>query len=655
MSEPREEGGAGRHARAEPADPTILLAGERAAQYGLRLAPWTLISRSGGALPRCDLALVSGAHEVARLHAEAPHLPVIAVAQDAAEASRLFSAGASDALIEPFDDALVRSRILALLRLCARVAEAERAQVRHRTSLLFEALDEGIVELDLGGVVLSANESAARILGRPLLGRRLFENGERVVDASGQPVRHSDLPPALAARDRKPVPERVLGVHAGGRVTWISVSTCVLHDRAGAVTGFASSIADVTARRKLEVDQAALVAAAEQARENAEAARRDAEQAALLKDQFLATLSHEMRTPLTSILGWVRLLRLGRASVEPGSRALESIERNARLQSQLVSDLLDLQRMTSGKMSLAFRDVELGSMVDAVVSALAPAAAEASVRVRVASPLDEELHVFGDADRLHQSIASLISNAIKFSRAGGSVQVTLQPMGTEVLLSVRDEGRGIRKGFVPHVFENFRQEDSTIVRDKGGLGVGLALVRHIVELHSGTVSAESRGEGQGSYFTVMLPLRSRVGRPAARPPPPAETPPPAVRLGGLQGVQILVVEDDLDTQYLIAAILEQAGARVWTAGSAAEAFAALSAGHFDLLLSDISMPGEDGYSLVRRVRAGGVHRDIPAAALTANARPEDKARALASGFHAHIAKPVEPTDLVRLLSRLLGG
>ena len=389
---------------------------------------------------------------------------------------------------------------------------------------------------------------------------------------------------------------------------------------------------------------------AEAAQVRAEAAQRAAELAGRLKDQFLATLSHEMRTPLTSILGWVRLLRLGKATADPQGRPLEAIERNARLQAQLVADLLDVQRISSGTMSLTFREVEMGALVEAAVHALRPTAQESGLTLRVARPADEELRVFGDPERLHQIVTSLVGNAIKFSAAGGLVQAVLQADAAELTLVVRDSGRGIDPEFLPHAFEPFRQEDAQLSRDKGGLGLGLSLVRHLVDLHGGAVTAESEGEGTGARFTVSLPLRSRSPRAPAPAGAPRAAPAP---LRDLQGVRVLLVEDDLDAQYLLTTMLEQFGARVTATGSAAEAVSALGAAPFDLLLSDISMPGEDGYSLLRRVRRGQVQPAIPAAALTANARAEDRAQALAAGFQQHIAKPVEPAALIELLTQLL--
>jgi signal transduction histidine kinase len=476
-----------------------------------------------------------------------------------------------------------------------------------------------------------------------------------IAAASHVPVLVLDVPPGVAARVMADgaidtLPPGVDGELLRAKVTaLLRLKTAYESGRFAASERAALVAQSADAVRRAEM----LQQEAEKAQARAEAARRDAEHATRLKDQFLATLSHEMRTPLTSILGWVRLMRLGQASAEPSGRPLETIERNAQVQARLVSDLLDVQRMTSGKMSLSFVDVEMGAAVEAAVHGLQRAADEAEVRLRLLRPADEELRVFGDPERLHQIISSLLSNAIKFSSKGGEVKVQLQPTGTELLLTIGDEGRGIDPGFLPHAFEPFRQEEMELSREKGGLGLGLSIVRHLVEQHGGTVDAESGGSGQGARFTISLPLRSRRAKASAPPPPTAAFAPPRER-HDLQGVRILVVEDDLDTQYLLTALLEQFGARVTAASSVAQAMTALEEAPFDLIMSDISMPGEDGYSFIRRVRRGTVQPLIPAVALTANARTEDKTRAFAAGFQLHIAKPVDPADLVHKVAVLLG-
>ena len=389
---------------------------------------------------------------------------------------------------------------------------------------------------------------------------------------------------------------------------------------------------------------------AHEARLRAELARGEAEEVTRLKDEFIATFSHELRTPLTSILGWARMLRLGRASSDPTGPAISAIERNARLMAGLIEDLLDLHRAASGRLTVRFRELELNQLVESAVASAQPEADQKQQRLVFARPA-EQLSVFGDRGRLTQVVSSLLVNAIKFTPANPRIDVALAAAEADVLLTVQDSGMGIAPEFMRHLFEPFRQEDSSLSRSQGGLGLGLALVRELVEAHGGTASAESAGRGQGSVFTIALPLRARG--PRTRPPPPIASPAPPPE-ATLFGARLLLVEDDDDARFLIASMLEQAGAKVATAASAAEGFALVQASDLDLLISDVSMPGEDGYSLIRRVRAGARNQAVPALALTANARSEDRDRAIAAGFELHLAKPVEPDTLVRELSLLLG-
>jgi CheY-like chemotaxis protein len=379
-------------------------------------------------------------------------------------------------------------------------------------------------------------------------------------------------------------------------------------------------------------------------------ARAEVERAMKLKDQFLATLSHELRTPLMSILGWARLLRLGKVSADPAGRALQSIERNARLQARLVDDLLDVQRVESGRMTISFRELAFADVLQGALEKVLPDAEERHVAIRSAIPTDEDLFVLGDPERLQQLVTVLLRNAIKFTSQGGNVRAVVSAEDTDLLLAISDDGRGMSAEFQAQMFEPFTQQDSRLTRAEGGLGLGLAIVRGIVELHGGTVSAYSAGEGLGSSFLLTLPLRSRAPRPFRPSTARASVPPSPV---SLEGVSILVVDDDPDAQYLIATMLEQFGGRVTTLGSARDALRAFDDGPFDLLLSDISMPGEDGYSLIRRVRGSERTARIPAVALTANARPEDRTQALLAGFQAHVSKPVDPTELATLLATLV--
>ncbi|GAC1339039.1 MAG: hypothetical protein NVSMB23_07520 [Myxococcales bacterium] len=402
--------------------------------------------------------------------------------------------------------------------------------------------------------------------------------------------------------------------------------------------------------RQAELERAALLDREREARQRAEAAQRKAEEATRLKDEFLAVLSHELRTPLTSILGWTRMLRLGKADPSADGPALTTIERNARLQASMIDDLLDVQRIGAGKLQPRFKDLDFAAIVRDAVEALRPSASAKGIRLLHSAAAPAEVPVCGDADRLHQVVSQLLVNAIKFTDREGRVQVQLQEDGAEAILVVRDDGTGIAETFLPHVFEPFRQQDSGFSRDRGGLGIGLAIVRQLVELHGGHISAQSPGPGKGASFILALPLRVRAGMPLS----------PNDAVGGpqsgswLSGLRVLVVEDDLDSQLLIVSMLEQFGARVTAASSGNEGAAALAAGPFDVILSDISMPGEDGYAFLRRVRSAYPGRLLPAAALTAHTRSEDRQRALDAGFDAHIPKPVEPGELAGVLAQLAG-
>jgi signal transduction histidine kinase/ActR/RegA family two-component response regulator len=409
--------------------------------------------------------------------------------------------------------------------------------------------------------------------------------------------------------------------------------------------------------RRRDDERLQLLAAERDARADAEAANRS-------KDEFLATLSHELRTPLNSILGWAQLLRMGVLPADEASQGLETIERNAKSQAQLVDDLLDLSRIIAGKLRVETRAVDLVAVVEGALDSARPAAEAKGISV--VPVLDAHAGpVAGDAGRLQQVAWNLLSNAIKFTPRGGRVDVWLRSTGADAELTVSDSGAGIRAEFLPHVFDRLLQGDASSTRRHGGLGLGLAIVRHLVELHGGTVSADSRGEGRGSTFTVRLPRAAPVhveaaasNKPGGRNDASHDTPRASSRKETriVEGVRVLVVDDEPDARQVIRVGLEQRGATVETAASVEEALAALARhGPPDVLLSDIGMPGEDGYSLIGKVRqlpdaAGG---NVPAVALTAYARAEDRDRALAAGYHAHLAKPVEPAQLAEVVAQLL--
>jgi CheY-like chemotaxis protein len=377
-----------------------------------------------------------------------------------------------------------------------------------------------------------------------------------------------------------------------------------------------------------------------------------------VKDEFLATLSHELRTPLNAIVGWTHILRTGPLDAVRTQQAIDTIARNAHLQAQLISDILDVSRIIAGKLRLDLRPVELGDIVKSALETVRPAAEAKGIQVDcLLDPAAGPLH--GDGARLQQVAWNLLSNAIKFTPRGGRVGVRIERVNSSTRLTVEDNGPGVAPDFLPHVFERFRQSDSSSTRSYGGLGLGLAIVRHLVELHGGTVDAANRVDSTGAIFQVTLPspmlFAASEGAAAAadlrteeRPWMPSGRP--------LAGVSVLVVDDDEDARNLLQFVLERSGAVVVTVGSAAEAVQALRERRPDALLADIEMPGEDGYSLMAKVRAlpaeeGGA---VPAAALTAYAGPADRLKALQAGYQHHVAKPVSPADVTLAVVTLLG-
>ncbi|MBD1863348.1 MULTISPECIES: PAS domain S-box protein [Trichocoleus] len=384
----------------------------------------------------------------------------------------------------------------------------------------------------------------------------------------------------------------------------------------------------------------------------------EAQDANRMKDEFLATLSHELRTPLNSILGWSRLLGSRKFDEVTTAKALETIERNAKSQAQLIEDILDVSRIVQGKLQLQVRPVELITVITAATDAVRPAAEAKGISLE--PKLNEAAtQVLGDPDRLQQIVWNLLANAIKFTPRGGQVEISLELIDSCIQIRVQDTGQGIPAEFLPHVFDRFRQADSTSTRSHGGLGLGLAIVRHLVELQGGTVSAASPGEGQGATFTVKLPPLVLSASDPELPPSThclLEGIANALESSILKGVSVLVVDDENDARELLQTILEQSGANVTAVASVAEAIAAYENLQPDILISDIAMPGEDGYALIHRVKTLEHHpvKPMPAIALTAYAREEDQAQALSAGFQMHFAKPVEPTSLVSALANLLG-
>ena len=379
----------------------------------------------------------------------------------------------------------------------------------------------------------------------------------------------------------------------------------------------------------------------------AQAARAEAETANRMKDQFLATLSHELRTPLNAIFGWAQLLRAGKLDQAAVERGVETIERNARAQKQLIDDLLDVSRIISGKLRLEMQPLEPAGVVEAALETIAPAAQTKGVSLR--RRIARTGLVVGDPQRLQQVVWNLLSNAVKFTPKGGEVRVSVEALDGHTEIIVADTGQGIASEFLPYVFERFRQADPSSTRRHGGLGLGLAIVRQLVELHGGTVRAESPGEGRGATFVVSLPL-AVSGEPEERRRTQAGD--GGSRSISLEGVRVLVVDDEADARDLLCQILSRSHAEVAEAASAAEGLEVLERFQPHVLVSDISMPGADGYDFIRTLRKRG--HQLPAAALTAFARAEDRRRALLAGFQIHLAKPIDPGELIAAVASLAG-
>ena len=437
------------------------------------------------------------------------------------------------------------------------------------------------------------------------------------------------------------------------------------HPAAGVFTERAELLVmGLAAQAAIAMDNAMLFQAAKRARIEAERAAaenenlyRKAEDSSRLKDEFLATISHELRTPLTSILGWSRMLRSHQLSDEDYAKALETIERNAQSQAQLIDDLLDVSRIITGKLRMDVRPSDPNEFIEAAIEALKPAAVAKGVRIQ--KIIDTGLvSVPGEPVRLQQVVWNLLSNAIKFTSRGGRVLVRLERVNSHIEIVISDTGQGISADFLPFVFDRFRQADQRTNRQHGGMGLGLAIVRHLVELHGGSVKAESAGEGQGSSFTVQLPVAAvyEVERDAGRVHPAARDLLPDAECGDrLDGLKILIVDDEPDTRDMLKAGLSRCGAEVVAAASTSEAFAALRGDLPGLLISDIGMPGEDGYELIRRLRKLPVKEGgrIPAIALTAYARVEDRMNALRAGYQMHVPKPVDLAELVAVAASLV--
>ncbi len=473
---------------------------------------------------------------------------------------------------------------------------------------------------------------------------------QRFIKALEQQPTWSDIPLVILTSGGSEIP-----ANAEALATLVEKGNVTLIERPVRVMTLVSAVKSALRARRRQFEVRDYLAAEQQAKDVLREAIQRAEEANSLKDEFLATVSHELRTPLMAVLGWAYLLRSNNLDEPEQRRAVETIERNARAQQQLIEDLLDVSRIITGKLRLDVRPVAPSSFIDAAVESVRPAADAKEIQLEIFSDPNVG-SVSGDAGRMQQVVWNLLSNAIKFTPKGGWAHLKLQRTSSHVEISVTDSGQGIRKDFLPYVFERFRQADMKTTRAHGGLGLGLAIVRQLVELHGGTVGVTSEGEGKGATFIVKLPVLPVYQNAAAR----GHQNPSDIEVGksasviDLAGLKVLVVDDEADTCELLRSLLSKCGAEVTAARSAKEAFRLFQLVHPDMLISDIGMPYEDGYELMRKVRAlpevkGG---KVPAVALTAYARPEDRMRALRAGYQMHVTKPIELDELVSIVASL---
>ena len=506
---------------------------------------------------------------------------------------------------------------------------------------IVESSDDAILSEDLQGNIKSWNKGAERLYGYT------------APEAIGKPMTML-LPPErwgeesrilelIKNRDRIDHYETIRQRKDGTDIN-ISLTVSPILSAEGDVVGASKTSRDITWRKRAEEERERLLTRERDARSEAEEANR-------LKDEFLATISHELRSPLNAILGWARLLRAPQVQEDQLERALEIIERNAQAQARLIEDLLDVSRIVSGKLSVQMRPVTLNSTAESVLADIRPDAEAKGIDLRMVE--DDEIKLLGDADRLQQVVWNLLSNAIKFTPEGGRIEVGLRRVGESAEMRVSDTGRGINPEFLPYVFDRFRQATRADARARAGLGLGLTIVRYIVEAHGGSVTAESDGVGLGATFICKLPMAGAEQEVI----PAIERQQAQLKVSAtpsLSDIKVLVVDDDEDAREMLRAALSSYGAKVTTASGALQALDVLVSEKMDVLVSDINMPEIDGYELIKRVRAMKPEQGgrIPAIALTAYARAEDRLRALQSGYQTHVPKPVEPAELEVVVATL---
>jgi signal transduction histidine kinase len=563
---------------------------------------------------------------------------------DGSSRIRALDSGADGYLVEPMEPGELVANVRALLRL--RRAEEKIRENERLLRLATRAAKLDTWTFDMAGKSTVAAVELAAGCELPIVGQS-STHGQYTLHPEDGPRLEAALAQTLANNTEYDVQYRVVGPN--GDICWIASQAVVVRDQAGNPLQLIGVGVDITERKLAEIER-------EQLLHREQAARLEAEDATRLKDEFLATVSHELRTPLNAIIGWVHLLRTGQLDEEAATRAVESIDRSAQSQSQLINDLLDVSRIISGKLRLELRTITMLSVVEMALDTVKPAIQAKGITLDV--ELDKEVgSTAGDPDRLQQVVWNLLTNAVKFSNKGGKIAVRLERSGSNILLTVQDDGVGIDPQFLPFVFHPFRQGNGGSTRKHPGLGLGLAIVRQLVELHGGRVRATSPGKGKGSIFTVTLPVRASGEEQAAAVAPESVQVAASSRPGSLpdlKGVSVLVVDDDEDAREILATVLVQAGATVAKAADTAEALAHLEHDVPTILLSDIGMPGQDGYAFIRELRRREPDKGgrVPAVALTAYARSDDRFRALASGFQMHIAKPVEVSELLAVVANL---
>jgi PAS domain S-box-containing protein len=563
--------------------------------------------------------------------------------------------GADAYLTEPIEADELVANIRAILRM--RKAEQE---VREREAWLktvMSSIGDAVITTDLEGRVTLINPVAQEMVEctqAEAEGRPLTEVLRIINDQTRQP---SESPVLMVLRDGSSaeLSSNALLVARDQRETPVDGNAAPIKDERGNVIGVVLTFRDVAERKRMEKARDRLLVYEQEARREAEVARRRAEEASRAKDEFLATVSHELRTPLNHMLGWITMLRSGKLQSEKTQKAFDTIERNVRAQGRLIDDLLDVSRIISGKLLIEPSRIEIAKVVEAAAESIGPAAEEKGVKFKTTLAQEAGM-VLGDPDRLQQAIWNLLTNAVKFTPEGGHVELRLTRVNSQIEIAVIDDGPGITPDFLPHVFDRFRQKDATSARQHGGLGLGLAIVRHLAELHGGSVRAESEGEGRGTIFTITLPVAADHGAPSGKARGSSIITDSYTNLPSLDGVRVLLVDDLPEARELITFALVNKGAEVRTADSAAEGLSALREWRPDVILSDIAMPSEDGYTFIRKVRKLSEERGgtIPAAALTAYVGSKERLKSIEAGYQAYITKPVEWSELLMIVATLAG-